>query len=182
MVEKLDVYDRNKKRTGKIIERKQGVALEKGEYIISVQCWIVNSAKKILLTQRSMNKSHGGMWEPTGGLVQSGESSREGIKRELKEEIGLEIDDDKIELIKEIVEENDDLNFFRDTYLIKQDINVNELIFKDNEVMNAKYVSIEEFSNMIKNNESFDWLDYFKELYKYIEWYIVYIVCITTKL
>lgn len=31
MIEKLDVYDKEKKRTGKIIERKQGVTLNKGE-------------------------------------------------------------------------------------------------------------------------------------------------------
>lgn len=166
MIEKLDVYDKEKKRTGKIIERKQGVTLNKGEYIISVQCWIVNSEGKILLTQRSLNKTHGGMWEPTGGLVISGETSKQGIKRELKEEIGLDINDDKIELIKEIVEDNKDLNFFRDIYLIKTDIDLKELSFKDNEVMDAKYVTIEEFSKMIENNEAFDWLDYFKELFK----------------
>lgn len=143
--------------------------MKKGEYIISVQCWIVNLQGKILLTQRSLNKSHGGMWEPTGGLVQSGESSKEGIKRELREEIGLEIDDENIKLIKEIVEEDDDLNFFRDIYLIKQNIDLNDLLFKDNEVMNVKYVSLEEFSNMINNNESFDWLNYFKELYEIIK-------------
>lgn len=91
---------------------------------------------------------------------------KQGIKRELKEEIGLDIDDDKIELIKEIVEDNKDLNFFRDIYLIKADIDLKELSFKDNEVMNAKYVTIEEFSKMIENNEAFDWLDYFKELFK----------------
>lgn len=169
-IEKLDVYNKNKKRTGKIIERKSGVTLYKGEYIISVQCWIINLDGKILLTQRSLNKSHGGMWEPTGGLVQSGESSKEGIKRELKEEIGLEINnDEEIKLIKEIVEDNDDLNFFRDIYLIKRNVDLKELVYKDNEVMNAKYVSLEEFSNMIKNNESFDWLGYFKELYEIIQ-------------
>lgn len=138
MIEKLDVYNSKKERTGKIIERMPGVTLEKGEYIISVQCWIVNLHGKILLTQRSMNKSHGGMWEPTGGLVKSGESSKEGIKRELREEIGLEIDDENIKLIKEIVEEDDDLNFFRDIYLIKQNIDLNDLSFKDNEVIQVK--------------------------------------------
>lgn len=69
-------------------------------------------------------------------------------------------------MIKEIVEDNKDLNFFRDIYLIKTDIDLKELSFKDNEVMDAKYVTIEEFSKMIENNEAFDWLDYFKELFK----------------
>lgn len=165
MAEKLDVYNIDKKRTGKVIERKQGVTLNKGEYIISVQCWIVNSEGKILLTQRSLNKNNGGKWEPTGGLVISGETSKQGIKRELKEEIGLDIEDNKIRLIKEIVEENENLNFFRDIYLIKEDINLDELSFND-EVIDAKYVTIEEFSKMIENNESFEWLKYFLDVMK----------------
>ena len=165
MAEKLDVYNIDKKRTGKVIERKQGVTLNNGEYIISVQCWIVNSEGKILLTQRSLNKNNGGKWEPTGGLVISGETSKQGIKRELKEEIGLEIEDNKIRLIKEIVEENENLNFFRDIYLIKEDINLDELSFND-EVIDAKYVTIEEFSKMIENNESFEWLKYFLDVMK----------------
>ncbi len=165
MAEKLDVYNIDKKRTGKVIERKQGVTLNNGEYIISVQCWIVNSEGKILLTQRSLNKNNGGKWEPTGGLVISGETSKQGIKRELKEEIGLDIEDDKIRLIKEIVEENEKLNFFRDIYLIKEDINLDELSFND-EVIDAKYVTIEEFSKMIENNESFEWLKYFLDVMK----------------
>lgn len=165
MAEKLDVYNIDKKRTGKVIERKQGVTLNKGEYIISVQCWIVNREGKILLTQRSLNKNNGGKWENTGGLVISGETSKQGIKRELKEEIGLEIEDNKIRLIKEIVEENENLNFFRDIYLIKEDINLDELSFND-EVIDAKYVTIEEFSKMIENNESFEWLKYFLDVMK----------------
>ena len=56
---------------------------------------------------RNLNKTHGGMWEPTNGLVISGEASKEAIKRELKEEIGLDIEENKITLIKEIVEENE---------------------------------------------------------------------------
>ena len=42
--------------------------------------------------------------------VISGEASKEAIKRELKEEIGLDIEENKITLIKEIVEENENMN------------------------------------------------------------------------
>ncbi len=166
MVEKLDVYDRKKKRTGKAIERKEGEILNKGEYIISVQCWIINNQGKILLTKRNLNKTHGGMWEPTNGLVISGEASKEAIKRELKEEIGLDIEENKITLIKEIVEENENMNFFRDIYLIKEDISLNKLSFNDGEVIDAKYVTVDEFSRMIENNEAFEWLRYFLGIMK----------------
>lgn len=169
MLEKLDVYNREKQKTGKIVERQRGAKLQKGEYIIAVQCWIINANGEILLTQRKLNKTHGGMWEPTSGLIISGETSLQGIKRELAEEIGLNVLDEDIILAKEIIEERENINFLRDIYVIKKDINLDELYFNDGEVINIKYVTIKEFSNMIENGESFEWLKYFIELYKQIK-------------
>lgn len=166
MKEKLDIYNKNKEKTGKIIERNPNEKLGPGEYIIAVQCWIINCDRKILLTQRKLNKRHGGMWEPTTGLVISDEDSIHGIKRELSEELGLDIPIDKLVLCKEIIEERDDINFFRDIYILKRDVKLSELNFEDGEVINAKYVSIEEFENMIYNGETFEWLKYFVNLYK----------------
>ena len=93
MCEKLDIYNENKIKTGKIIERKEEVTIEKNEFVLAVQCWIINTKNEILLTKRKLDKKFGGMWEPTSGLVKSGEDSIQGIKREIKEEIGIEIED-----------------------------------------------------------------------------------------
>ena len=82
--EKLDIYNENRIKTGKIIERKENTEINENEFILAVQCWIINSQNKILLTKRKQDKACGGMWEPTSGLVQSGENSIQGIKRELK--------------------------------------------------------------------------------------------------
>lgn len=41
--EKLDVYDENRNKTGRIIERKEGEILSSDEYILAIQCWIINS-------------------------------------------------------------------------------------------------------------------------------------------
>lgn len=168
MVEKLDIYNREKSRTGKIVERREGVKLKKEEYILSVQCWIINKQGEILLTQRKLNKIHGGMWEPTGGLVISGENSIQGIKRELQEEIGLNVSDNELFLVEEKIEE-ENCNFFRDVYIIKKDIDLNELHFNDGEVINAQYVTIEKLSYMIEQGESFEWLRYFIDLYRTIK-------------
>lgn len=46
--------------------------------------------------KRKSNKIHGGMWEATDGLVISGENSIQGIKRELQEEIGLNVPDNEL--------------------------------------------------------------------------------------
>lgn len=169
MIERLDIYNREKIKTGKIVERKEGVKLNKGEYILAVQCWIINKQGEILLTQRKLNKIHGGMWEPTGGLVISGENSIQGIKRELQEEIGLNVPDNELLFVKEKIEDDENCNSFRDVYVIKKDIDLNELHFNDGEVINAQYVTIEKLLYMIEQGESFEWLRYFIDLYKTIK-------------
>jgi len=82
----MDIYDENKIKTGKVINREDRKHLKNNEYTLSVHCWIINSKKEILITQRSMNMNRGGKWEDTHGGVKTGENSIEGIKRELKEE------------------------------------------------------------------------------------------------
>ena len=168
MSELIDVYNCDKQKTGKIVERKRGASLEKGEFIISVTCWIINSEGKILLTQRKINKHNGGLWEPTTGLVVSGENSLQGIIRELNEEIGISINQFEIKFIKEIIEERSDVNFFRDIYLIRKDIDLNTIKYNDGEVVNAKYVTIDEFKTMLSNKEILEYLNYFTDLYKKI--------------
>ena len=56
MYEKLDVYDENRNKKGKIIERKEGEILSSDEYILAIQCWIINSNNEILLTKRKATK------------------------------------------------------------------------------------------------------------------------------
>ena len=168
MSELIDVYNSKKEKTGKIVERKRGTSLEKGEYIISVTCWIINKDGRILLTQRKPDKHNGGKWEPTTGLVVSGESSLQGIVRELNEEIGVNINQSEITLIKEIIEERTDISFFRDIYLIRKDIDLNVIKYNDGEVVNAKYVTIDEFNSMLLNSETLEYLKYFSTLYKEI--------------
>ena len=58
MYEKLDIYDENRIKTGKIIERKENIPLEKNELVLAVQCWIINNKNEILLTQRKVEKKY----------------------------------------------------------------------------------------------------------------------------
>ena len=149
MIERLDIYDNERHKTCKIIERKEGLRLGEEEYILAVQCWIINKKREILLTQRKFDKGYGGMWEPTGGLVISGENSIQGVKRELQEEIGLNISKEDLFLVKEKIEKDENCNTFRDVYIVKKDIRLNELQFNDGEVINAQYVTVEKLSHMI---------------------------------
>lgn len=46
---------------------------------------------KILIAQRNLKKSQGGLWEFPGGKIEPGETREQAIVREIKEEMNIEI-------------------------------------------------------------------------------------------
>jgi len=64
------------------------------DYIgISVGALIFNRAGKILLCKRSQNaKNERGCWEAPGGAVEYGETLEHAIRREMKEELDIELE------------------------------------------------------------------------------------------
>ena len=52
---------------------------------------IINEEGKILITQRNLKKSQGGLWEFPGGKIEAGETPQEALKREIMEELDTEI-------------------------------------------------------------------------------------------
>lgn len=57
---------------------------------IDVVAAIIERDGKILLAQRPPHADQPGMWEFAGGKVEKGESQREALIRELREELGIE--------------------------------------------------------------------------------------------
>lgn len=52
---------------------------------------IVNRRDEILIALRPEHTHQGGLWEFPGGKVESGETVRQALQRELREELGLEV-------------------------------------------------------------------------------------------
>lgn len=123
-----DVYSKDKTPLNKIVKR--GYTFLPDEYHLGVIALIVNSEGKILMTKRSMIKEKfPGKWEFTQGGVKAGESSRDGIIREINEEIGitLGLEDCDTNFILSYIAENTIL----DVWLFKLDIDVKKLLFKN---------------------------------------------------
>lgn len=71
------------------------------------------------------------------------------IQRELKEEIGINIQTNELKLIKTLKKNHK----IRDIYIIKKDIPLDSIKYNDGEVMDCKYVTLEQFKIMIENKE-----------------------------
>ncbi len=52
---------------------------------------VFNSAGQVLVALRPAHKHMGGLWEFPGGKIETGETPEEALKRELFEEVGIEV-------------------------------------------------------------------------------------------
>ena len=77
-----DVYDENRRPTGRLHPR--GQELAEGDYHMVIHVWIRDSLGRYLLTKRSPNKGYGGMWESPGGAAQAGDDSLSACLREIR--------------------------------------------------------------------------------------------------
>lgn len=151
MSELWDIYDKNRNKTGKTAIR--GVdKLKEGEYHIVVTAVILNSKNEILLTQRAEFKTYPLMWECNGGSILAGETSLQGVIREVKEEVGVEFKEEDAVFLKSL-ERSCVPPDFKDVWIFRKDVKDEEITLPDEEAFNFKWVSIDEFDEMLKNGE-----------------------------
>jgi mutator protein MutT len=58
---------------------------------VRVIACVISRDNEFLLCQRPLSKRHGGLWEFPGGKVEPGETDEAAAKRELLEELGVEL-------------------------------------------------------------------------------------------
>lgn len=164
MSEKWDIYDKNRNKTGRTATRDVDY-LQEGEYHIIVNAVIMNSKNEILLSKRALHKTHPLKWEISGGSILAGETSLNGMLRELKEELGLSFSSEDAIFLKELRRDNPPPDF-KDIWLFKKDIKIEDVTFPDGEAIDAKFVTIDEFVQMYENKEIVPSVDFNKEDYE----------------
>ena len=146
--EYTDLYDENKNLTGEKLFREKGTKLivPKGRYSVVVLVFIENSKGEFLFQMTSKRKKN--VWATTGGHVKSGQTSKEAIIEEIKEELGIDINENEIKLFKTY--KYDDA--FKDVFYIKKDIDINSLTYQEDEVEYVKYLTKDEILDLINND------------------------------
>lgn len=144
-MEYLDIYDKNRQKTGKIIERGTH-GLVDGEYVNLVLIFIKNSKNEYLIQKTSKEK--GGVWATTGGHVKSGSDSHQTIIEEVNEELGLDITNDDFKLV--------DTTFIGhgliDTYYLEKEIDINDIVVQEEEVEYVKWLTKDDIYKLIEED------------------------------
>ena len=147
MNEYWDVYDKNRKPIGKTIKR--GDPFGENEFYVCCEVWIVNSKNQMLVTQRHPDKKAGGQWEFTGGGVLTGETTLSAAAREVKEELGISLNESEFEL-HDVYKHK---NYFMDIYVVKKDFSEEEIILDKNEVVDWKWMAQKEIEHFIETEK-----------------------------
>lgn len=148
-MERWDLYDRNRIRTGRTIER--GNPIPEGLYRLVVQVCIFNAKGEMLIHRRVASENvDPNLWDiSAGGGAATGESSQAAMERELLEELGYSIDFSEIRPHLTI-------NFpksFVDYYLIERDVDIESLAVQHEEVQAVKWASQAEVLRLIDGGE-----------------------------
>lgn len=177
-MEYLDILDRNGNKTGEVKPRKE--VHTKGYLHKGVHIWMINSKGELLVQRRSANKDvyPNKLYVSVAGHLVSGEDEMEGIKREILEEIGVEMDVSQLEYLftfyQDVSENNGKFldNMFYDVYLVEIDLALDKLKLQEEEVSEVKYIPYQVLEQMVKNkdkdivNHPEEWEKLFKILHE----------------
>lgn len=151
-MEYINIVDKDNNLTPIIKEKKQ--AHTDGEFHRTVHIWVINDKGEILLERRSPNKSnHPNQWDMSAaGHIEAGEKILDAAKRELKEELGIEVENKDFKFLgiqKRNIPTNKEFQYI---YVINTTTKIEEYIFEDGEVSEVKYVSKRDFLKLMLEN------------------------------
>ena len=160
-MEYWDVYDKKGKWKRRVI--KKGERLKNNEYHIIAEGWILRDDGNFIIQRRALDKkSFSGMWYcSAGGSVISRETPKEGMVREFKEELGIDISEDELGL-KRIITERNTIFYI---YLVRKNISLDEITLQEEEVMDVDLADPSKIKKMVED-KTFIGLDYYEKFFK----------------
>lgn len=148
-MEQWDIVNEFRESTGKTWIR--GDEMSGGDFHQVVHIWIMNENGQFLIQQRQpWKKGWPNMWDcAVGGAVLVGETSEMGAIREAKEELGIELQMEHAEVIFTVKFSRG----FDDHWLVKQEINVEQLNLQYEEVADARWATVDEILELVESGD-----------------------------
>ena len=144
VMELWDIYDINKRKTGRTMVRNDWTMAE-GDYYLSVLGVIRTPDGRFLITKRAMDKAWApGWWVIPGGGVKAGESSFEAVRRELLEETGIDVSGAEGGFRFCYHREQPGQNYIVDIYRFDMDITEKEIKLQNDEDIDGRLATLDE--------------------------------------
>lgn len=141
-----DLYDKYRNKLD--ITMNRGDEVPENCYRLAIKLCIFNSNGEMLIQQRSSNKEeYADSWDiSVRGSAISGESSEAAVKRETKEELGIDIDNESIRPYLTVHHSD----WFDDIYIMSKEVDLSKLVLQKTEVSAVNWVSKAEIINMME--------------------------------
>lgn len=162
MAELWDIYDKNRVKTGGLVER--GQPLKDNEYFLAVHIWVQNSKGEWLISKRTPNKHYPNKWEPTGGAAVTGDDSLTAALRETKEELGIDLDPKQGVMWKSYHKKTQFYNQILDVWLFKHDCPIESVVLQEFETCDAMWATPKKIYEMLESGEFVE-----KSVFSYID-------------
>uniref|UniRef100_UPI0040275B2D NUDIX hydrolase n=1 Tax=Lachnospira sp. TaxID=2049031 RepID=UPI0040275B2D len=147
--EMWDAYDAQENKLGYEVRRSMAKSMPDGVYHVVVMIYTVTKDGKVLITQRSRNKTNPLKWEVTGGSIIAGESSNEGASRELYEETGLLCKPEELITLYEYTDHNKHCIYHGYINLCDKE---ERITLQPGETMDYMYVPYDEFFEFVMSD------------------------------
>lgn len=149
-MELIQIVDKNGNFTGEVMDKEE--AHDKNLLHNEVAAFIINGKGQVLLQKRSVNKRFNpNKWALCAGHVDAYESFESAILREIKEEIGIDVNPNELMSFGEreftIRDLNSHITYF---YYVKLNLNEKDFIIQEEELSEVKWFDIDKVIEMIK--------------------------------
>ncbi|MDR1917474.1 MAG: NUDIX hydrolase [Christensenellaceae bacterium] len=142
-MELLDLVDKDGKPIGKTIVRSDNISFNDGEYVCAVHVWLQNSNGEFLIQKTS--KIKGNVFAVTGGMVESGESSKPAAFREVWEELGIDISRENVVNLGHIIHDN---ALLLCVFLLQKDFSHEKFTLQKREVASIRWFDLDKIEKM----------------------------------
>lgn len=152
-MELIQIVDKNGNFTGQIMDKEE--AHDKNLLHNEVAAFVINDKGQVLLQKRSANKRFNpNKWALCAGHVDAYEGLENAILREIKEEIGIDINPNELVPFGEreftTRDSNSHITYF---YYVKSNLTEEDFIIQKEELSEVKWFNIDQVIEMIKSKD-----------------------------
>ena len=162
---KWELYNKNFEKTNETINENDEIL--EGKYHWTINTFIINSKKQVLLIKRSLNYNlhYPGFWNTINGNILSGQNADETVISSIYNKIGIKVQKDEIKSIDKQL--RDPYKYIYETFIVNKDINYLLMLSKRIEIYDNYYLKYKNLKEYVNEYKTFRYITKILRIYKF---------------